>query len=210
MLWYNLYVPQGENVPVASYSPKLSVVIPVRESASPETTLRSLARQTFRDFEVIVSWDHGRGANAARNAGFRLATAPLILFSDDDITWYPDGIARLVNALEANPGAAYAYGAYRMGGRVQCDREFDAAALRRQNYISTMSVIRRDAFPGFDESLRRLQDYDLWLTMLAAGHVGVYCGAEVFSTLVRNGITYAPDAQPYEEALRIVRRKHGL
>jgi hypothetical protein len=97
-----------------------------------------------------------------------------------------------------------------MGGRVQCDREFDAAALRRQNYISTMSVIRRDAFPGFDESLRRLQDYDLWLTMLAAGHVGVYCGAEVFSTLVRNGITYAPDAQPYEEALRIVRRKHGL
>lgn len=73
-----------------------------------------------------------------------------------------------------------------------------------------MSVIRRSGFPGFDESLRRLQDYDLWLTMLGRGQRGVYCGAEVFSTLVRNGITYAPDAQPYEEALRVVRRKHGI
>lgn len=192
-------------------TPKLSIIIPVREGGSPVTTLRSLAASTFRDFEVIVSWDHGGGACAARNAGFRLASAPLVLFSDDDITWMPDGIQRLVSALEANPDAAYSYGAYVMHGRVQCDRDFDPKALRRQNYISTMSVIRREAFPGFDEDLRRLQDYDLWLTMLAAGHHGVYAGPGViFSTKVRNGITYAPDAQPYETALQIVRRKHGI
>lgn len=188
----------------------LSVIIPIREGGSPEPTLRSLAQQTFRDFEIICSWDHGHGANAARNAGFRRAGGSLLLFSDDDITWQTDALARLVSTLEEHPESAYAYGAYSMGGRVQCDREWDAAALRRSNFVSTMSVIRRVAFPGFDESLRRLQDYDLWLTMLTAGHSGVYCGGFVFSTRMRNGITYSPDSISYEEALRVVHRKHGI
>lgn len=188
----------------------LSIIIPIRENGTPEPTLRSLAQQTFRDFEIICSWDHGHGANAARNAGFRRANGSLLLFSDDDITWRPDALARLVSTLEAHPEAAYSYGAYTMGGRVQCGREWDAAALRRQNFVSTMSVIRREAFPGFDESLTRLQDYDLWLTMLAAGHRGVYCGGVVFSTQVRNGITYSPDSLPYPAALALVHQKHNI
>ncbi len=188
----------------------LSIIIPIRQGGNPAPTLTSLARSTFQDFEIVCSWDHAGNANAARNAGFRLSSAPFVLFSDDDIAWEPDALARLISTLEAHPEASYVYGSYVMHGRVQCDRPFDPVALRRQNYISTMSVIRRDAFPGFDEGLRRLQDYDLWLTMLAAGHVGVYCGAQIFSTRVRNGITYAPDAIPYEEALRVVHRKHGI
>lgn len=191
-------------------SPSLSIIIPIRQGGNPAITLTSLAASTFQDFEIICSWDHGGNANAARNAGFRLSSAPYVLFSDDDIRWHPGALARLIRTLEDNPGAAYAYGSYVMGGRVQCDRPFDGARLRRGNYISTMSVIRREAFPGFDESLRRLQDWDLWLTMLGRGHVGVYCGAEIFTTLVRNGITYAPDAMPYELAEAVVKAKHGI
>lgn len=190
--------------------PRLSIIIPIREGSKPDTTLQSLDRSTFRDFEVICSWDHGHGANAARNAGFRLAAGSLLLFSDDDIAWMPDALARLVSTLDAHPEASYSYGAYTMGARVQCDREWSAADLRRSNFVSTMSVIRREHFPGFDETLKRLQDYDLWLTMLAAGRTGVYCGATVFSTKVRDGITYAPDSITYSEALRLVHRKHGL
>lgn len=189
---------------------ELSIIIPIREGGNPEVTLRSLERQTYRDFDIICAWDHGRGANHARNAGFRLTNTPLVLFSDDDIDWHPDALQRLVSTLKANPKASYSYGAYTMGGRVYCDRPFDAARLKRGNYISTMSVIRTEHFPGFDESIQRLQDYDVWLAMLAAGHVGVYCGAEIFTTKVRNGITYAPDSQTYEEAFEILRRKYGI
>lgn len=192
----------------------VSIIIPIRQGGNPEITLTSLSRSDFQDFEIICSWDravNGTGnANAARNAGFRLSSAPFVLFSDDDINWHPGALARLYRTLEENPGAAYAYGSYSMGGRVFCDRPFDGERLKRGNYISTMSLIRRSVFPGFDESLRRLQDYDLWLTMLGRGHVGVYCGAEIFTTAVRNGITYAPDAQPYAEALAAVHRKHGI
>lgn len=191
-------------------SPSLSIIIPIRQGGNPAPTLTSLAASKFQDFEIICSWDHAGNANAARNAGFRLASAPLVLFSDDDITWKPDALARLVSTLGDNPDAAYAYGSYTMGGRTFCDRPFDGQRLRRGNYISTMSVIRREAFPGFDESLRRLQDYDLWLTMLGRGHVGVYCGAEIFTTAVRNGITYAPDSMPFDQAQRIVWAKHGI
>jgi glycosyltransferase involved in cell wall biosynthesis len=188
----------------------ISVIIPVRDGGSPRVTLESLARQSFTDFEVIVSWDHGCGANAARNDGFRRSTRPLVLFSDDDIRWRPDALAILRSCLLAEPAAAYAYGAYSMDGRVQCDRVFDPVRLRRGNYISTMSLIRREAFPGWDESIRRLQDWDLWLTMLAAGRRGVYCGTVIFDTDKGNGITYGNDTISWEDANRTVRQKHGL
>ena len=189
---------------------EISVVIPVREGGSPEITLQSLGRQTFRDFNVVVSWDKAANANSARNRGAELATAPYLLFSDDDIQWEPDALEHLRNALLTHADASYSYGAYAIGGWIQCHREFDAGRLRRANFISTMSLIRRETFPGFDESIERLQDWDLWLTMLERGSVGVYCGKTIFRTEKGHGISYGSGAPPYDDAVAIVKRKHGL
>ncbi len=188
----------------------LSVVIPVRENGSPEITLRSLAQQTFRGFDVIVSWDQKGNANWARNHGAERAKSPLILFSDDDIRWEPDALAVLIHALEGAPAASFAYGGYENGERTQCDRPFDADRLRRGNYISTMSLIRREHFPGFDETVERLQDWSLWLTMIDQGRVGVYCGSLIFRTDKGNGITYGGSGPTWAEACAIVKGKHGL
>ena len=189
---------------------ELTIVIPVRKGGSPETTLSSLAEQTLRDFEVIVSWDKKANANWARNQGAKLAKTEFILFSDDDILWKPTAIQLMVNVLKASPEVAYVYGSYEMDGKVQCYSPFSAEELRRHSCISTMSVIRREAFPGFDEQLERLQDWDMWLTMLAAGKIGVSCGRQIFSTREGNGITYGGNGPTWEEARAIVRRKHGL
>ncbi len=187
----------------------LSIVIPVGKGDSPDTTLKSLSVQTFLDFEAITVLDEKGNANWARNRGFEFVDSPLVLFSDADINWLPQGIERLVNTLQANVAVSYAYGAYQVGNRVNSNRGFDAVALRRMNYISTMSVIHTEHFPGFDESIQRLQDWDLWLTMLEQGHVGVFCGSIVFTTAIRNGITHNGSLS-WTEAERIVKAKHGL
>ncbi len=191
--------------------PETSVVIPLRHGADPACTLESLAKQSYRDFEVVLSQDQKDNANWARNQGFSLTrSTKYILFSDDDITWAPRALEILVEKLEASKHAAYSYCAYRMGDRVQCAQEFSATTLRRRNFISTMSLIRRERFIGFDEGISRLQDWDLWLGMLARGDIGVYCGATLFETYMRDGITYSPRSISYQDAVTIVLKKHGL
>lgn len=188
---------------------QLTVVIPVRQGGNPEVTLRSLGRQTHQDFDVVVVQDEQGNANWARNRGLELVTTPLVLFSDDDIDWNPKALDWLHTALELHPAASYSYGAYEMGGRVQCNQEFDSRILKRRNFVSTMSMVRRSDFPGFDTALQRLQDWDVWLTMWKAGKFGVYCGQLIFTTEVRNGITKGGNIT-YDEALTILRRKHNL
>jgi glycosyltransferase involved in cell wall biosynthesis len=201
--------------------PRLTVVIPTLDDPSngwmdQNMTMRTLGRQTFRDFLPVVVWDERRtGASRARNKGFRKADTELVLFSDDDINWRPGALESMVRALDANPMASYAYGAYRSNWRdpkqirTIGQREFDPGLLRKRNYISTMSVIRAAAFPGFDESLKRYQDWDLWLTMLEQGKTGIYCGETIFETrLDRGGISFG--SIPINEARAIIQRKHGL
>lgn len=157
----------------------------------------------------MISQDAWGNANAARNAGMPLISpgTECLLFSDDDIAWRPGALAWMIHMLSVTPSASYSYGSYLMGGRTYCDQAFDARILRKRNYISTMSVIRRAHFPGWDESLERLQDYALWFHMLNMGHTGVHCGAVIFETQVRDGIT-RNGRVTYEQAFNILREKY--
>lgn len=151
--------------------------------------------------------DKGKGANWARNEGFKQVKSEYVLFSDNDINWRQNGIQSLLMALEEHPEASYSYGAYEMGGQTQCDMEFDENVLRVGNFISTMSLIRTKDFVGFDEKINRFQDWDLWLTMLEQGKTGVYCGEVIFDTPVREGISTGDDLI---EAFNVIRNKHNL
>ncbi len=193
----------------------ISVVIPVRQGGNPEITLRSLAQQESPPpFDVIVSHDESgfgdsRGANWARNRGAALCKSDFILFSDDDIEWESLALRRLFLALKQYPEASYAFGSYEMGGKGFCVKPFNGDTLRRYNIASTMALVRAERFPGFDESIARLQDWDLYLTMLARGWKGVHCGALTFRTGTRSGIT-VDGSIPYNEACDVIARKHGL
>jgi glycosyltransferase involved in cell wall biosynthesis len=200
---------------------RLTVVIPTRDEPTAEWCASNITVQTLQEQAggapaMIPVWDERRrGAPWARNEGFKRVDTELVLFSDDDIEWRPDALKGMIRALDDNPEASYSYGSYwtnwtapdkvfRIG-----HRPFDAAALRQRNYVSTMSVIRAKDFPGFDESLKRLQDWDLWLRMLAAGKVGVFCGQEIFTTEIsRTGITFG--TIPHRIAHEIVARKNDL
>lgn len=191
--------------------PTISVVVPTREPelGDDNVTLLTLRAQTFQSFEVIVRGDEGRGAPWARNRGAEAATGDYLFFADDDCEFVPDALELLLRALEKRPQASYAFGSYEMDGRAYCAVPFDPYRLRRMNLASTMSLIRRPDFPGWDESLVRLQDWSLWLTMLERGKVGVQCGRLIFRTARRNGITFGSGLS-YLEAAAIIKKKHGL
>jgi glycosyltransferase involved in cell wall biosynthesis len=190
--------------------PEVSVAIPVRAGETTMPVLKSLGRQEGVRLQVSICHDvDGRGANWARNQAAAVARHPFLLFSDADIEWEPMALLHLVRTLEANPGAAYAYGSYEMAGRIQCTEPFSPSRLRQRNFVSTMSLLRRETFPGFDESIGRFQDWDLWLTMLKKGHIGVQSNRLLFRTRLRDGITLNGPISA-EDGRAIIRRKHNL
>ena len=127
-----------------------------------------------------------------------------------------------------HPEASYVYCNYFFGWKKMPSIAFDIELLREQNFIMTTSLMRREVFPGFDESLKRFQDWDLWLTMLEQGHTGVCISEFLFRVIPhRGGISsWLPRCaykkpwrslpfirscvKRYDDARAVVMKKHGL
>lgn len=188
--------------------PDISVVIPTLGNRNVCIAINSLMKNSVKPNEIIVIRDsEKKGASWARNRGAEKASGEFILFSDDDISWEINALKQLHAGLAKNPGAAYSYGWYMLGTRTIPSRRFDLEILKTYNYISTMSLIRRDEFEGFDEEVKRYQDWDLWLTMAEAGKTGVYVDAMMFKTTVDpKGIS--TNTVSDTEARRLLTSKH--
>jgi len=137
-----------------------------------------------------------------------MVKTPLVLFSDNDINWAPYAIQVMFQCLKRYPSLSFAYGAYELNGKIWCNKEFDYDFLRKKNYISTMSMVRTADHPGWDESLKRLQDWDVWLTITSRGKIGRYIGMQLFTTPVRSGITR--NGISLDEARSAIAKKHNL
>ncbi|PJE75799.1 hypothetical protein COV04_02545 [Candidatus Uhrbacteria bacterium CG10_big_fil_rev_8_21_14_0_10_48_11] len=132
------------------------------------------------------------GAPKARNIGAQLAKGEYLIFLDADIIAKSTMLEKYLTALQSHPETFYVYASHRFGRKLIRSRPFDVAALRRQNYIHTSALIRRAAYCGFDESLVRFQDWDLWLTMAEQGHYGLFVDAVLFrarNVFLRRGIS---------------------
>lgn len=185
---------------------EIAIIIPCFNHANVlRRTLEGITNQTLRPTEVVVvddgSTDHpeiivrefesrlpisfvrfdvNRAAPAARNEGFRRTTAPFVLFLDADAALVPDALATFAQTLEQHPDASFAYSNFYWGVKRFRGQPFEVDQLKRRNFIHTVSLIRRSAFPGFDESLRKFQDWDLWLTMAENGLKGVWIDRYLF------------------------------
>lgn len=230
-------------------APLISIIIPVYNRAAIfQQTLQSALAQSYPNLEFIVVDDgsspaitlpsgaeakvrllrqKNAGAPAARNAGFAQSTGEYVIFWDADIMAEPRCLRALYEALQRHPEASYAYCDFKFGAKKMTAGEFSAAELREGNYITTTSLIRRADFPGFDESLRRFQDWDLWLTMLAKQKIGTYVPECLFRVIAGGTMSSWLPAfayckpwrwlpfihgrvKKYEGAEEIIKAKHGL
>ena len=111
--------------------PKVSVIIPVYHSKDfLEKALRSVEKQGFQDFEVIVVEDErshgceeiveeygekykylrgGRNVSQSRNHGIGKSRAEYIAFLDSDDTWYSENLETKVEFLDANPDCSMVF-----------------------------------------------------------------------------------------------------
>lgn len=215
-------------------------------------TLESIAAQTYKNIEVIIVNDgstdntekfferfvtknnlnntylfinqKNQGAPSARNHGARKAQGDFLFFCDADAILKKDALEKMLQALSDNKQASYAYSSFYWGKKLFKLWPFDAERLKKMPYIHTMALIRREKFPenGWDESIKKLQDWDLWLTMLEQGNVGYFVDEVLFKVIPVGGISswlpsfaykflpWLKDVKKYNEALKIVKQKHKL
>jgi histidinol-phosphate phosphatase family protein len=138
---------------------------------------RRRPRLTVPPGVALLSSD-GRGPAAARNVGWRSATARWVAFLDDDVVPPEDWGARLrADLAAAGPRVAASQGLVRVplpDGRAPTDWERNVAALQDARWITADLAVRRAALAevgGFDERFPRAyrEDADLALRLLDAG-----------------------------------------
>ena len=127
------------------------------------------ALKVWRDRITLIRFDQNKGRQVARNAGIAAARGRYLFVCDADIVLESDCFKKMLAALSERPECSYAYSGYRFGSKVYTSFPFDQKTLRNANYINTASLVKRSDHPGFDESIEKFQDWDVWLTMLENG-----------------------------------------
>jgi len=125
--------------------------------------------------------EHG-GAPKARNFGASKATGDFLSFLDPDTFLFNGTIKDWLERFTDYPEMDFIYGNFEyIGGGMVLAIDFSRTLLESNNYISGTFPMRRKVFPGWDESLKALQDWDLWLTITKKSK-GMYINKSYFIT----------------------------
>ncbi len=229
----------------------ISIIIPVYNQAEHlDRCLAGIKNQTYNNYEIIIIDDgsidnikpviekykqifnlklsyfeqENRGASAARNRGAKIARGEYLIFCDADIVMEPNMLRAMLDTLKQNPAASLCYSSFIWGKKKFILWPYNAERLKKMPYINTSSLMRKEHFPGFDENLKRFQDWDLWLTMLERGHTGVWInqilyrvnlgGVQTMSrwlpALTYKLLPFLSMVKRYNQAKEIIRKKHNL
>jgi len=112
-----------------------------------------------------------QGASFARNLGLQKSKGKYISYLDSDNTYTSSFMSPAIEFLEKNQNFDLVYGALSTSSHGKKNeisfREFSRKQLLKGNYIDMSTIVHRrklyELFGGFDESIQRLDDWDLIL-----------------------------------------------
>ncbi|MCX6792942.1 MAG: glycosyltransferase family A protein [Candidatus Falkowbacteria bacterium] len=229
----------------------ISIIIPVHNQADKiGACLKSILTQTYKEWELIVvndgstdniekvldKWSNNffgknfqffskenEGSQITRNYGFTKSSGEYVIFCDADIIMEPYMLEKMIDTLKANPEASFAYSSFNYGTKLFKLFPYSEDRLKKMPFIHTSSLIRRQDFPNFDPAIKRLQDWDLWLTMMENNKKGVFIDKPLFTAQIGGGhfsswlpsITYKilpflPAVKKYKLAVSKIKEKHNL
>ena len=112
-----------------------------------------------------------QGASFARNLGLQKSKGKYISYLDSDNTYTSSFMSHAIEFLEKNQNFDLVYGALFTSSHGKKNeilfKEFSRRQLLKGNYIDMSTIVHRrklyELFGGFDESINRLDDWDLIL-----------------------------------------------
>lgn len=171
--------------------------------------------------EIIINTGSGTAAEKW-NESFSYSQQPYVYLVSDDFILPVGQIAKFIKVLYAAPeNVGYAYPSNYWNIPVAPDshdiqhvfnfesKEFNAAELRKANYIDGSCMWRRECWVNFDTNLKRLLDWDVALTNLARGIIGVRVPDTRFLSFnLDKGLSRKEN--DLQDAIRAIKAKHNL
>ena len=170
---------------------------------------------------IYIKHETNKGGAAARNTGIKLAKSEYIAFQDSDDEWYPEKLQLQTDALlkaESDVGVVYSsfirISKHKKevipGGHA---RNFEGDIFKKilsNNFVTTQTalVAKRcfDKVGIFDESLPRLQDWELWLR-ISKHYKFIYISKPLVTAYIQKD-SISNSVQGLQKALFIIEEKH--
>ncbi len=162
----------------------------IADDGSNADTVAYLESLTHDKRVRLLRLNHSGNPGIARNAGIAAARGTLLAFLDSDDLWVPTKLERQIAALRADPECGWSYTAFvtvdadgvplvseqnrrwtPYGGRIFPEVVRAAAAIRLPSVLVSTELVRETG--GFDETIDRSEDYDLWLRLALRSPVRV-------------------------------------
>ncbi|MBN4073768.1 glycosyltransferase family 2 protein [bacterium AH-315-E07] len=201
----------------------ISVIIPLQEHRRNFFENFCLPLIEANNPSQIIIVDGNGSAPQKRNWGLKQSNQKYVFFCDDDKQIPKTFLSTLHNELIENKDKdiAYAYTNYigiilhkeecpYPGNFQHTANKWSWDTLKTGNFIDTSSLIEKKYCTGFDEKLRRFQDWEMWINIYKTySKTGIYVPQTYFlSYLLDSGIT--SNNNPPEESMQYIRKKHSI
>jgi glycosyltransferase involved in cell wall biosynthesis len=199
---------------------RVDVEVIVVDDAATDDTADWLANQKDARLRVVRHTTR-LGVSAARNSGIRAARGTWVAFLDDDDAWSPDKLeSQLSAAREAGCRWVYTGDVHvderlrLLGGGPPLSPPDALAMLSSQNTLPSGAsnvMVRADLLAtvgGFDTSLRRTEDWDMWIRLARTGPPAWVCRPQVAYRHHRGNADTDPAPMVSEPAL--LARRYGI
>lgn len=198
----------------------------VVDDGSQDETAAVLA--AYGDALRVVGKPNG-GLSSARNAGIAAARGDHVAFLDADDWWLPAKLAHQVALLDGRPDVLFCSTTTRVvtpdgrsladwrcgGGAGKGEADALAAIFAINAHVAgsgSAVLARREAFAragGFDESLRSLEDIDMWMRLAALGDYA--CIDEPLTVIEKRADSMSGNLEVMRaSAIRVMRKNRGL